>query len=191
MGYRGIFDQEAICHEEAAASFAKEAKRKERIVNRSFNGLMKVKSVMNPFKTGIYSLEIISHKLLRWLIPVFLCGTALGSVYLSLHDYTVFQLLVVLEVAFFWLAMIGNAIKHNDDIPALFFYPYYFLMVNFYSLMGVIQALRGNIQITWTSPRQAEQNQQYAGVKIILINSALFVVTLVLLLDALAGLLNA
>ena len=153
-GYRGVFESEAICYEETAGDFNKEAKRKERIVNRSFRGLMKVKSVMNPFKVGFFSLQIISHKLLRWLIPVFLIGIFVGSSILTLSGSVYASALLVLEMTFFWLACCGYLRSNNKSISPAFYYPYYFLLVNFYSLLGVLQALRGNIQITWSSPRE-------------------------------------
>ena len=153
-GSRGIFEPEAICLEETAGDFKKEARRKERIVNRSFRGLMKVNAVLNPFKYGIFSFEVISHKLLRWLVPVFLLGIAIGSVILSYFDQRLFQLLYVLETLFLWLAIIGYHKQNKATISPLFFYPYYFLMVNYYSLIGIIKAMTGKIQVTWSSPRE-------------------------------------
>lgn len=162
QGYRGIFEPEAKCYEETAGDFEKEGNRKERIVNRSFRGLMKVKEVMNPFKTGIYSLEIISHKLLRWLIPVFFFSAALGSIYLSLAGVYIFHIITLLGLSFLCLALYGQsqAQKHIENIQPLFYYPYYFMLVNIKSLFGIIAALRGNIQVTWSTPRDKQGNIQ-------------------------------
>ena len=107
QGYRGVFDHEANCLEETAGDFSKEAKRKQRIVNRSFRGLMKVKEVMNPFKFGFFSFEVISHKLLRWLIPVFIVCFAFGSLFLSYANILVFQIITLLGILFLWLAQVG------------------------------------------------------------------------------------
>jgi len=153
-GYRGIFDQEAKCFEETAGSFYKEGRRKERIVNRSFRGLMKVKSVLNPFKTGLFSLEVISHKLLRWLIPFFIIGMTVGFLVLSYNDFLYFQIFLLLEITFFWLAAIGYFLSSSEKIPHIISIPYYFVLVNISSLLGIIQALKGNIQVTWSPPRQ-------------------------------------
>lgn len=158
-GYRGIFDREAICLEETAGDFNKEARRKERIVNRSFRGLMKVKRVMNPFRTGFFAVEIISHKLLRWLIPVFLVGIAITSIIHSYQELVIFKVLYLLEMVFLWLAIIGFLKHQKENISPLFFLPYYFLMVNYYSLVGVIKALSGNIQVTWSTPRVNTDNK--------------------------------
>jgi len=154
QGYRGVFDHEANCLEETAGDFSKEAKRKQRIVNRSFRGLMKVKEVLNPFKFGFFSFEVISHKLLRWLIPVFIISFAFGSLFLSYENILSFQAITLLGIVFLWLAQIGFLKSKNKHSSPIFFIPYYFLMVNYYSLLGVITALSGNIQVTWSTPRE-------------------------------------
>jgi cellulose synthase/poly-beta-1,6-N-acetylglucosamine synthase-like glycosyltransferase len=153
QGYRGIFDPEANCLEETAGDFSKEAKRKQRIVNRSFRGLMKVREVMNPFKFGFFSFEVISHKLLRWLIPIFIVSFAFGSLFLAYQSIHAFQIVTLLGIIFLWLAQIGFLKSRDKHSSPIFFIPYYFLMVNYYSLVGVITALAGNIQVTWSTPR--------------------------------------
>lgn len=157
-GYRGIFDREAKCFEETAGDFDKEGRRKERIVNRSFRGLMKVSAVMNPYKVGFYSLEIISHKLLRWLVPFFLLLFTLGSIYLSLTGIAFFDYLVVGGLLFLWLALAGKYWP-GDAPPAPLYYPYYFILVNLMSARGVIAALQGKIQVTWNTHRVSDQKQ--------------------------------
>ena len=165
QGYRGAFEPEAKCYEETAGDFEKEGNRKERIVNRSFRGLMKVKEVMNPFKTGFFSLEIISHKLLRWLIPVFFFLAAIGSIYLSLANIYIFHIISIVGLSFLCLALYGQSQAQNnkENIQPAFYYPYYFMLVNIKSLFGIIAALRGNIQVTWSTPRDKQGNIQLSN----------------------------
>jgi cellulose synthase/poly-beta-1,6-N-acetylglucosamine synthase-like glycosyltransferase len=181
-GYRGIFDREAICLEETAGDFAKEARRKERIVNRSFRGLMKVRRVMNPFRTGFFAIEVISHKLLRWLVPIFILGIAIASIIHSYDGILIFQILYVLEMVFLWLAIVGHLKHKSGSMPPIFFYPYYFLMVNYYSLIGILKALSGNIQVTWSSPRQASQQNHITKTETIFA-LLLFTLPILVLLD--------
>jgi len=189
-GYRGIFDAEAKCYEETAGDFDKEGHRKQRIVNRSFRGLMRVKEVLNPFKFGIYTLEIISHKLLRWLIPIFILGIAFGSVVLAQLGFAQFQLLVILEAIFLWLAIIGYYKSGNQHISPLFYYPYYFLLVNYHSLLGIIQALKGNIQVTWSSSREQNTKISTSKVKAMPLTIMLVTFSAYLLIDAVTSLLQ-
>lgn len=165
QGFRGVFDKEAVCLEETAGDFSKEYKRKQRIVNRSFRGLMKVKGVLNPFKFGFYSFEIISHKLLRWLQPVFILTFALGSVVLGLFGDELFKYVSMIGFVFLWLAQIGYLKSKQKHISKLFFIPYYFVMVNYYSLLGVMTAISGNIQVTWSTPRASNNDNQLITAK--------------------------
>ncbi len=171
QGYRGVFDKEAICLEETAGDFNKEAKRKQRIVNRSFRGLMKVKAVMNPLKFGFYSFEIISHKLLRWLQPIFIVAFGVGSISLAYQDSFLFQWISLLGLIFIFLAQIGLLRANKEQTHAIFTIPYYFLMVNYYSFFGILAALAGNIQVTWSSPRHELEKKHYSlkGISIFLI----------------------
>jgi cellulose synthase/poly-beta-1,6-N-acetylglucosamine synthase-like glycosyltransferase len=171
QGYRGLFDPEAQCLEETANNFKKEARRKERIVNRSFRGLMKVKQVLNPLRFGIFSWQVISHKLLRWLVPVFLLFIATGSILLSYGDETIFRWFYILETLFLWLAIIGYIKQHQAHIHPVFFYPFYFLMVNYYSLIGILRALSGDIQVTWSSPRESIEETGLSKLEVITIAS--------------------
>lgn len=158
-GYRGIFDREAKCFEETAGDFDREVARKERIVNRSIRGLMRVKATMNPLKAGVFAWQVISHKFLRWLIPLFLAIGAIGSVILALRGYGLFQLITLGAITLLLLAWAGYRAEDKNRLPVWFSFPYYFVMVNLYSLKGIFRALRGETQIVWNSARPGrEQN---------------------------------
>jgi len=184
-GYRGVFDADAICYEQTAGDFDKEGKRKQRIVNRSFSGLMKNKIVLNPFKFGFYSLEVLSHKLLRWLIPFFILIAATGIIVLAQMKIVVFQWLLLLGILFIWSILSGKLLKNSSACPSILLIPYYFYLVNINSMKGVLQSLRGEVQITWSTPR--DQNATTAAVNmktllgftgLILLTAWLFWVTL-------------
>jgi cellulose synthase/poly-beta-1,6-N-acetylglucosamine synthase-like glycosyltransferase len=153
QGYRGVFEPEARCYEETAGEFEKELARKERIVNRSVRGLMRVREVMNPFRTGVFAWQVISHKLLRWLIPFFLLIGLFGSAALSLEGFSLFILIVAGALVIVGFGFVGALIQHRDKQPMLFAIPYYFLLVNVNAMAGVIAAVSGRTQITWNSAR--------------------------------------
>jgi len=185
MGYRGVFDADAICYEQTAGDFDKEGKRKQRIVNRSFTGLMKNKVVLNPFKFGFYSLELLSHKLLRWLIPFFIIVAAAGIILLAQMQIVVFQWLLLLGILFVWSIFLGKLLKDRPGCPSVLLVPYYFYLVNINSLKGVLQSLRGNVQITWSTPRDQQSEQtdsnlkgMLSGVMLLLLTAWLFLNTL-------------
>ncbi|MFC4258511.1 glycosyltransferase family 2 protein [Marinobacter lacisalsi] len=155
-GYRGIFEPEARCYEETAGDFGREIARKERIVNRSIRGLMRVKATMNPLRVGIFAWEVISHKLLRWLIPLFLLIGAVGSLLLALAGYGFFQLVAAGVLLLLALAGAGHLATDKNALPVWISVPYYFVMVNLYSLRGIAKAVRGETQVTWSSARPGQ-----------------------------------
>jgi len=152
-GYRGVYEPDAICWEDTAGSFKKEFKRKVRIVNRSFSGLMRVRSVLNPFKSGFFSFEIISHKLLRWLAPVFMIFIGLSSLILGVSGIQLFQWISGCILMFLFLACIGYVLVDRFSVWPLVYIPYYFTAVNTASLIGIYRSLTGKIQTTWDSAR--------------------------------------
>jgi hypothetical protein len=152
-GYRGVFDPKARCFEETAGDFGREVARKERIVNRSIRGLMRVAQVMNPSKTGVFAFEVISHKLLRWLIPLFLIAGVAGSLVLAFAGFVLFKLITAGALLMLVLTLSGHLSKNRNQLPTWIATPYYFVMVNGYAVRGIIMALRGQTQVTWKSSR--------------------------------------
>ncbi|MCK0163980.1 glycosyltransferase [Marinobacter sp. S6332] len=156
-GYRGVFDADAKCFEETAGDFDREVARKERIVNRSIRGLMRVGQVMNPAKSGVFAFEVISHKLLRWLIPLFLLAGIAGSVILAFAGLGLFQLITTGAMLMLVLTLVGHLSKNRNQLPVWVATPYYFVMVNGYAVRGIVKALQGRTQIIWNSARNTEK----------------------------------
>lgn len=167
-GYRGIFEPSAICQEETAGEFDKEFKRKTRIVNRSFSGLLRIKSVLNPFRTGLFSIQILSHKVLRWFAGIYTVIFFICSLYLAFSDVIFFQVVVIMEILLMSCAYLGYLSKEKVAFRVVY-YAYYFVMVNVAALIGLFQSFRGTVQVTW-EPHRSTDNQKsriFAGKLII------------------------
>ncbi len=159
QGYRGVFEPDAVCFEQTGDSFEKEFNRKRRIVNRSWRGLWKNAAVMNPLRTGLFAGQIISHKLLRWLgglfglmlLPVNIFLLKEGGLYnLFLSGQSVFYLLVFLGYYMY---------KNKENVPSAVGIPFYFFMVNWYSLLGILDAFRGETYTTWQTIRENDTDE--------------------------------
>nr|WP_297403585.1 glycosyltransferase family 2 protein [uncultured Marinobacter sp.] len=157
QGYRGVFDAQARCYEETAGDFEREIARKERIVNRSIRGLMRVQEVLNPLEHGVFSFQVVSHKLLRWLIPVFLLIGVVGSVLISFLGGTEFLLVCFAAGLILLLALTGHIAADKHSLPFWISTPYYFVMVNLYAVRGILRAVRGKTQVTWSSARPEKE----------------------------------
>jgi len=156
-GYRGLFDPEAICYERAAPHFHGEFRRKYRIVNRSLRAATKVLGAFNPFRVGWFALELICHKLLRWLGPVFLVVMLASSVGLAMAElrspdgFGIFGVLLVLQ-------LIGYALALLYLLPPLrgvriVYIAYYVLLINFAAAVGLGLLAAGHTIGTWKPQR--------------------------------------
>ncbi|MCA9734223.1 MAG: glycosyltransferase family 2 protein [Deferribacteres bacterium] len=153
MGYRNIYEAEAFSYEKGGESFDKEFRRKVRIVNRAWRGMMTMRRLLNPFRFGFFAVQAWSHKLLRWLVPVFMI-LAFASNVLLLGTSSFYNGLLVLQTAFYLLAIVGRMQQGRDNTPALFYIPYYFSLVNFASLKGIIENYTGHTYTVWNTVRQ-------------------------------------
>ncbi len=154
-GYRCVYEPAARSSERAADTFRKEFRRKVRIVNRAWRATMRMRELLNPLRFGLFSVMLISHKLLRWLAPFFLVGLLASNVAL-LDQGPLYQLALGLQVACYALALSGLALRNRRSLPALLSVPFYFALVNAASATGIVDAWRGKTYTTWNSARSRE-----------------------------------
>lgn len=156
-GYRGIFDKEAWCIEEPAGNFDKEFSRKVRIANRSFNGLLRVPAACNPIKVGWFAWQVISHKLLRWFSPFILVAHVMSALAAAdAHNMTAIPAFFFVVIYGFLtvLALIGWWQDKRLSTCALFYFPYYFALMNIASALGITMRLKGKVITTWETVRE-------------------------------------
>ncbi len=152
QGKRCLYDKAAVSVEEAAGSYDKEYRRKVRIVNRAWRATMSMKRLLNPLQFGFFSFQLISHKLLRWLVPLFLVAVFLSNAYL-LPLGSFYELAFWAQVGFYLLAFIGKVLGVARDLPFWLYVPYYFCLVNVASAQGIMEAYLGRTYTTWSTAR--------------------------------------
>ncbi len=153
QGYRNVYEPEAVSFENGADTFEQEFRRKVRIVARAWRGLLRVRAVLNPFRFGFFTVQVLSHKLLRWLIPVFMLGALLANFFLLHAPFYLFTGLV--QALFYVLAGIGLLQSRREEVARVFYVPYYFCLVNCASLLGILSYYRGQSFTTWQTVREA------------------------------------
>jgi len=151
-GCRCVYEPEARSYERAADNFDKEFRRKVRIVNRAWRALFGMRELLNPLRHGLFSVQLVSHKLLRWLVPGFLVGLiAVNAVVFA--QGVIYRLAMVAQVVFYVLAAGGYLARRRAYLPALLSVPYYFCLVNLASALGILDAFRGRTYTTWSTAR--------------------------------------
>jgi cellulose synthase/poly-beta-1,6-N-acetylglucosamine synthase-like glycosyltransferase len=121
--------------------------RKVRTAIRGMTAVLKGAEVLNPFRYGMFSFQVWSHKVMRWLVPWFLLGLWVTSWMLA-DAGTVYR-------AAFWLQCAGYiAVILCHWSPMLrAFAPlrlgYYFVQVNVALATAAVQVLAGKRVVVW------------------------------------------
>jgi cellulose synthase/poly-beta-1,6-N-acetylglucosamine synthase-like glycosyltransferase len=150
-GYRGLFDSNIVCYEEAADTFAQEFRRRVRIVSRALNAVRRAPGVLNPFRNPRHCWLLFSHKILRWLAPFFLASMLLASAALSAAPF--YRWIAVVQIVFYLIALIGWCTQNLPRTPKVVSLAFYFCVVNLASFLGCIKCFRGNLSATWMPHR--------------------------------------
>lgn len=126
-GYRCVYEPAAVSWEHAGTSFRAEFRRKVRIVNRALRALWRMRALLNPFRYGLFAVELLSHKALRWLVPLFLLGM-LGVNAALLGSGIIYDIAFIAQVACYLAACAGCILDGKTELPSVFSIPYYFCL---------------------------------------------------------------
>lgn len=107
---------------------SKEYNRKLRTVIRGMAAILNTPSVLNPFKFGIFSFMVFSHKIMRWLVPWFMVSLLFTNT-LLLQNNTIYQALFAAQLLFYLLALIGHFFRSSTSYN-IFKIPFFFMQVN-------------------------------------------------------------
>jgi len=152
QGYRNVYEPEAVSYEGGAEDFASEFRRKVRIVNRAWRASWKMRGLLNPFRYGLFAVQFLSHKVLRWLAPVFMVFLLVANIAIAERS-AVYAVTLAGQFLFYAAALAGWLLSRSGNSIFMMNVPYYFCSVNLASLVGMLQALRGRTYTTWTSSR--------------------------------------
>jgi cellulose synthase/poly-beta-1,6-N-acetylglucosamine synthase-like glycosyltransferase len=152
-GFRLVFEPKAVAYEPLAGESGLEFGRKVRIINRGLRGVLLRKELLNPFRFGFYSLILISHKILRRLVPLMLIGTYVFSM-MTMHDHSLIFFLYILQSVFYVFALLGFALRKKTlgQFKALYI-PFFFCLVNGAALIALMHIILGRQINNWIPQR--------------------------------------
>jgi len=150
-GKKVVYEDKALSYEESSVTFEEELMRKRRILSRSIYSLYIHRHLLNPFKNPQLAFGLFSHKILRWLSPVFLI--ILLAVNLFILDSFFYRLVFILQMIFYSLSLIVVLIRHNKKMPTFILVPYYFCLLGYASLLGIFDFIKGRNRAIWEPVR--------------------------------------
>lgn len=146
-GFRIVYEPAAIAYERSSNSVEGEFRRRIRIAAGNFNGISEYSSLLAP-RNGFLAFALWSHKLLRWVVP-FLFLIVLGSTAFAARTSPFFLLVLWVEIAFLFVAILGFILDRLKINAGIFGMPYYFVAINCAMIVGFIRYLFGRQQPTW------------------------------------------
>ena len=153
QGYRLVFAADALAWEPVASSGSMEWDRKVRIMTRGLRGVFERRALLNPTRYGFYSVQLVSHKVLRRMAGIPLIVLALLSPALWRRG-RVYRLATVLQSAFYLLGIVGLVLgRRGIARHRLLAAPSFFITVNAAAMTALWNIVRGRKIDRWDPAR--------------------------------------
>jgi len=151
-GYRVVFEAEAVAYETTTERPSEEFSMRIRVINRAMRGIWSVRALLNPLRHPFVSFQLLSHKVLRWMVPFFLL-ILLVSNFMLLGD-PFFNAVFAAQAACYGAALAGLALGFFGIKIRPLAIPLYFCVVNTASLIAFFKTLAGKNTVVWETVRK-------------------------------------
>ncbi len=146
QGKRVVYCEKALLNEESLSSSQTEFRMRVRVSLRAYWAMLDMKHLFNPFQYGIFSLQLLSHKLLRYLafIPLLLAFISNG---LITGEGFFYSYSFVLQILFYGAA---TYVALNEGTQNRWLgFAHYFCLINIASAMAFIKFIKGEKIVLW------------------------------------------
>lgn len=144
LGYRVIYDPEAIATDYAPETIRGEFARRVRIAAGSFQALPEL---MRMHLTGYTAFSFYSHKLLRWLLPFFLIALLLSNGFLISRPF--YAYFAAAQVLFYIWAILGGTCSEQLKRVRFGLIGHFLVAMNAAFLVGFFRYLKNRHSIEW------------------------------------------
>jgi cellulose synthase/poly-beta-1,6-N-acetylglucosamine synthase-like glycosyltransferase len=162
---RAVYEPAAVCTEETNRRSDHELRMRVRVISQTFTDLWRHRAMLNPLKSGFYAVQLLSHKVMRYLVPFFLILLFTSAAALAPRN-AFYALAFAAQAAGYTMAALSwvleRALKVHSRLLAL---PQYFVLANLASLIAWYKFLRGERFARWEPIREpvvAESADQLA-----------------------------
>ena len=155
-GYRCVFDDEIFCSEESGKDLGNEFRRQSRITSRTLLALWRYRHLLNPFRYGLFSWHLASHKVVRYLVPFFLLSMTASLVPLAIERWS-FRVVLTGWAVLLVLPMLRDrfpfGILEQGAAGTILRLCHAFLAINLAMLHGWGKILTGRVDVMWQPGR--------------------------------------
>lgn len=157
-GYKIAYTPGAYAEETASLNVKEELKRKIRIAAGGMQSFLRLKSLLNPFRFGVLSWQFFSHKVMRWTlapISLFLLFIINGLLIARNDIPNFYHFFFYLQLICYLLAIFGWIFENQRLRMKMLFAPYYFVSINYASVLGIFRYFRGKQSVQWEKSKRA------------------------------------
>lgn len=149
QGYRVVYEPEAVLREETLKTGQAEYRMRVRVSLRALWAIKDMRVLLSPTRSPQFALQLISHKVLRYLAFLFMVSLYGSNAWLY-PEHVYYQTSLLLQSIFYGMAMVGYLFDLWAWPNRLFFLPYYFVLINVGAAHAFIKFLMGKKQVIWT-----------------------------------------
>lgn len=155
-GFLIAYEPNAYAMETASANTAEELKRKIRIAAGGIQSIFRLKKAANPFCFPVLTFQYISHRVLRWTITPFLLILVffLNGRIAYQDGPAVYKVLFAAQLVFYMLSLAGWFFESRNVRIKAFFIPYYFCVMNYAVIAGIVRYFRKNQSAAWEKSKR-------------------------------------
>ncbi len=155
-GYITVYGRGAVSKEKTLENTKQEFNMRVRVAIRSINALIRYSHMLNPFRYGFFSIQLLSHKVIRYLVPellIILMALHVSIVVIDGPNQPFYKWLLIPHLAVYAAALLGwLAQRFNIKIPGIHI-PFYFMQANLAAFWALIRYIQGERKTTWTPIR--------------------------------------
>jgi hypothetical protein len=149
QGYRVVYEPDALLHEDTLTESRAEFRMRVRVALRAWWAMADMRALLNARRYGVFSLQLFSHKVLRY--AAFLAVPTLYVAAAALSDAGfVYQASYLLGSVFLILAAAGWIAERAGYSSPLVSVPYYFVLVNLAAAQALFKFIAREKQAVWT-----------------------------------------
>ncbi len=150
-GYRIIYEPEAYASENTSENVREELKRKIRIAAGGLQSIIWLKDLLLPIQFPMLSFQYVSHRVLRWTITPFLMILTfiINWILLFSEPTILIELILFAQVSFYGMSLLGWYFESRQVKVKILFIPFYFCMMNWAVMAGIVRYLKGNQSVMW------------------------------------------
>lgn len=153
LGYRAVSDDAVIGYYRDIKSGQSEFQRKVRTLVRGITAFFANAELLDVRRFGFFSFQLFSHKLMRWLAPVFMIMLVAATLVGMASGNRLAYAVAVPQAAFYGLALAGWSFRGARG-NAFVRTPFFFAQVNLAILAAWVKYLRGERITMWAPSKR-------------------------------------